>query len=596
MKHIHILLFILLLTACVPTTALAPQATAPASKYDFSGVHLRLNNRSGHDLTAVTLAVGEQTAELGKLDSFDVSECVTFTAVSQPPTIRASSNEAEYEWTADPAMNFMAGGEFTLELTIANGELTVLPLMENPILQDAQFYADEMGVSLEEALARLDTQSEDAISQLNNQLQANEADTFAGLWLQHEPEYRVVVAFTRDGAETIAKYVTEGSELAQLIELRSAQYSYAQLLADQQTVLQILDGTQMLVGVAILVQENVVELAVTDRAAFDAALAAANAELPPSVIVITAYEPVGDNPLFAITPVPDVFMPQLKARDFSFMTALLIGELVVEKGCLRIKNGDQSTLVIWQADYFLTDNDGLLQILDETGAVVAQVGEMVYMGGGEARQVDDAYLRAPLPAQCGGPYWWMGEFLPEEYIPNVATEPVPQNDIVNSVMFGFPDFESWELYEHPTLQFALRYPPDWTVTERDNGVTLTAPQTAVINSETIPYSIWVLVREKFAEDASLYDVIVNEYHFEAVFEQFEETLTEEMVNGRMVYRSTIIPANGGQVSIFFAEDGRFVEVTARPFDAQQPHENQEAFAELFEMLLETVTLVEEVTE
>jgi hypothetical protein len=602
MKDTWLLLLFLFLTACVPTSQTEPEAAAPtptpASDYDFSGVHLRLRNLSGRDFEEVTLTIASQAEQIGSLPQAAVSDYFTFTAVHQPPTIRATSNQTVYEWTADPDMagGLMAGGEFALELTIENDELAVLFLMENPFLQDAQYYAEEMGVSIEEALARLDTQSEDTISNLNNQLQANEANTFAGLWLQHEPEYRVVVAFTRDGEETIQKYVAEDSELAQLIEVRSAQYSYAQLQTDQQAVLRILDRMQMPVGVGIMVQENYVELAVTDRVAFDAALAAANTTLPASVIVNTVYEPVGDNPPVAITPVPDLFMPQLKVRDFGFMEALISGELVVQDGCLRVQAGDESTLVIWQADYFLTDNDGILEILDETGAVVAQIGEMVYIGGGEQPSVNDSELRQPIPAQCGGPYWRMGQFLPEEYIPNVSGEPTPQIETINPATFDIPDLDTWVRYESPTLQFALRHPPEWTVTERGNGITLTAPQTAVIDSETILWSIWVSVREKFAEDASLYDLVVNDYHFEVVFEQFEETLTEETINGRTAYRSTIIPAAGGQLSIFFEDDGRFVEVTLRPFDEERPYENQEAFAELFAMLLETVAFAEEMSE
>jgi hypothetical protein len=128
------------------------------------------------------------------------------------------------------------------------------------------------------------------------------------------------------------------------------------------------------------------------------------------------------------TAVPDIFMPQLQQRDTAFMEALLIGELVVEEGCLRVRDiyTGEHTLVIWQADYFLTDNDGILEILDETGAVVARVGEMIYMGGGEQRTLDDTELRQPVPGNCSdGPYWRMGTFLPEEYIPNVTADLPP---------------------------------------------------------------------------------------------------------------------------------------------------------------------------
>ena len=168
------------------------------------------------------------------------------------------------------------------------------------------------------------------------------------------------------------------------------------------------------------VQENQVEITVTDRAAFDAALAASGAELPPSVAIITIYEPLGESPPFAVTPAAEVFMAQLKQRDVAFMEALLSGELVLDKGCLRVQNEGESYLVIWQADYFLSDNDGVLEILDETGTAVAQVGEMVYMGGGEQAGVRDAELRQPVPEICGGPYWRMGQFLPEEYRPDAG--------------------------------------------------------------------------------------------------------------------------------------------------------------------------------
>lgn len=289
--------------------------------------------------------------------------------------------------------------------------------IDNAILHDAQAYADEMGVSVAEALSRLEWQNSEAIGNLQNQLENREAATFAGLWLQHEPEYRVVVAFTQDGTETIGRYVTAGSPLAQIIEVRPARYTYAQLLADQQSVMQILDTIKQPANVDVMVMENQVILDVTDRAALQAALTAANVNLPESVVINTIYEPVGDNPPFAITPVPDVMMPQLRQRDAHSMLALLVGELVVQDGCLRVQADQESMLVIWQADYFLTDNDGMLEMLDETGKVVAQVGETVYLGGGMQRAVDETELRQAIPASCPGPYWRMGRFLPEEYIP-----------------------------------------------------------------------------------------------------------------------------------------------------------------------------------
>jgi hypothetical protein len=467
MKPLSILLFIFLLAACTPTSPseLEQAAVTPTSEYDFSGVHLRLHNLSGQDFAAVELTVGSQAEQLGALPQAAISDYVTFTAVQTPPTIHATSNQTMYEWTADltAGEGLIPGGQFTLELTIENDELYASFLMENPILHDAQYYADEIGITLEEALERLDTQNDDAISTLQNQLQANESDTFAGLWLQHEPEYRVVVAFTRDGEETIQKYVADDSELAQLIEVRQVQYTYAQLESDQQEAFRILNALHLPAAGGIMVMENRVEIDITDRATFEAALAEADATLPESVVVNTVYESVGENPPFAITPVPDVFMPQLKQRDVAFMAALLIGELIVDTGCLRVNSENESHLVIWQADYFLTDNDGILEILDETGAAAARVGEMVYMGGGEQSVVNDAEMRQPVPEECGGPYWRMGTFLPEEYIPNVAGDLSSQTTST----------DGWQLYTVADIGLALDYPADWFVHEAGKMLQIT---------------------------------------------------------------------------------------------------------------------------
>jgi len=272
---------------------------------------------------------------------------------------------------------------------------------------------------------RLATINRDWVGPLGSMLELNEPDTFAGIWLDNEAQ-RVAVAFTEGGEELIERYlpqVTDEPLASHLIELRPAQYSLRQLLADEQTASTLLQALGYPAVSSVMVQHNRVELMITDLAGVEAALAAAGAELPPSVVFDVVYEPVGDPPPFPITPVPDVHMVQLQTRSAFHMAALLIGELVVEAGCLQVGTRvDTETdsflenyLVIWQADYFLTENNGRLQILDETGAVVAEVGETIYLGGGNVPSVDESQLREPIPAACTGPYWYMGSFLPEEY-------------------------------------------------------------------------------------------------------------------------------------------------------------------------------------
>ena len=69
---------------------------------------------------------------------------------------------------------------------------------EDAVAQDAVMYAADQGVDLDEAIRRL--QLQDPIGELDAELTENERDTFGGLLIQHAPEFRVVVRFTRGAA------------------------------------------------------------------------------------------------------------------------------------------------------------------------------------------------------------------------------------------------------------------------------------------------------------------------------------------------------------------------------------------------------------
>ena len=283
--------------------------------------------------------------------------------------------------------------------------------VSDALRRDAETMAEDLGISVDEAIRRLKLQ--DPIGTLGAELERLEADTFAGLWIQHEPEYRVVVAFTRNGEETIQPYV-ENTPLADLIEVRTAEATYEELKAAQREARWLLDELELSSASGINIKENQVELYVTDRSLFNAKLQEANARLPDHVEVITIYEPLGDEIPFAVTPpVPTIHFPQLRTRSATFMEALLVGKLIVKDGCLRVSasEGDRGHLIIWQPDYFLNSNEGVTEILDRNGQVVARVGEEIRIGGGEVPLAEDLQqqLREPLPEQCEGPYWLMGQ-------------------------------------------------------------------------------------------------------------------------------------------------------------------------------------------
>jgi hypothetical protein len=161
---------------------------------------------------------------------------------------------------------------------------TDLPEGVSPALvMDAQMYAEQYGVELSEAITRLTLQNE--IGELGAEIESKEAGTLAGFWIQNEPEYRVVVAFTRDGEATISKYVQDGP-LLELIEVRTAQATLRDLKKAQKKASGLVHGLGFNIASDINVFENRVELYATDRAELEKALRENGKKLPDHVVII----------------------------------------------------------------------------------------------------------------------------------------------------------------------------------------------------------------------------------------------------------------------------------------------------------------------
>lgn len=292
--------------------------------------------------------------------------------------------------------------------------------VQNP---DVLNYASDMGIDIEQAAFRLSLQ--EPIGTLNACLSGWEEDTFSGLWVEHEPDYQVLVAFTQDGKEILMPYIA-GTTLEGVLEARQASLTIEELRALQAEAGSLLKPLNMPVSTAINIPENVVEIFITDPDAFYAALQAHNIQLPPPLKIVPIYDPLGNELPFEVNPDDSIFFPQLKMRSTSFMEALLIGRLEVKDGCLVVyqEGNDDRITVVWQTDYFLHNNLGQIEMLNREGKVVAHVGEMIYLGGGNVGQVNSDQLLKPIPDHCAStPLWLMGEFLPEEFIPNVTGGP-----------------------------------------------------------------------------------------------------------------------------------------------------------------------------
>ena len=159
-----------------------------------------------------------------------------------------------------------------------------LPEGVSPALaMDAQYYAENYGVELSEAIRRLTLQ--EPIGKLGATLESNEAGTLGGFWIQHEPEYRVVAAFTKEGEKTMAKYVQDGP-LLDIIEVRTVDATLRELKRAQQEAGSIVSGLGFRAASGINVFENRAEIYVRDRSRLEEALQESGQTLPAHVHIV----------------------------------------------------------------------------------------------------------------------------------------------------------------------------------------------------------------------------------------------------------------------------------------------------------------------
>jgi hypothetical protein len=156
------------------------------------------------------------------------------------------------------------------------------------LLQDAAAYAAETGVNVEEAVRRLQLQRE--AGALEAALSESERATFAGLWIEHEPVYRVVVRFTDRASEERLRSRIAGTGLSGLVELRRAEVSLAELEERRGNARQLARQLRFPVDTDINVKENRAEIFSDRPQALGTAIAAARANLPDRVEVIGVAE------------------------------------------------------------------------------------------------------------------------------------------------------------------------------------------------------------------------------------------------------------------------------------------------------------------
>ncbi len=132
-------------------------------------------------------------------------------------------------------------------------------------------------------------------------------------------------------------------------------------------------------------------------------------------LMITACEDQGTS-VPTITSInhspPVTYFPQTINTPPAYLEARVTGELILENGCLRVKDFDgKSVLLIWRPGFSTKTVEGNVQIIDSKNQVTASVGDFVEVGGGFDAHPELYGLTEPIPENCLGSFWLVGESI-----------------------------------------------------------------------------------------------------------------------------------------------------------------------------------------
>ena len=143
--------------------------------------------------------------------------------------------------------------------------------------------ARRLGISVEE-FQRQQALAEEA-GRLGAKLDKNERNTFGDLEIKHGRDFRVVAYFTRDGKQTIRRYV-RCTPLEGFVEVRTVEASIKELGVAQEEAGRITHRLGIRADSDIDITKNRVAVYVTDAQRLEAALRASGEELPEHVVVV----------------------------------------------------------------------------------------------------------------------------------------------------------------------------------------------------------------------------------------------------------------------------------------------------------------------
>lgn len=156
------------------------------------------------------------------------------------------------------------------------------------LVQDARWYARDMGVPLKEAIRRLEMQADPLPTNLERELRREEPDSYAGLWLRHEPDYGITVALAGDSqaaAERVRRLV-EGTRWEGTVNIKRVEASMIELNAARAEAEGMMDRLGVRYSSGGNVYKNRMEIYVANKERVLRKLDAAGLEIPRHVVLL----------------------------------------------------------------------------------------------------------------------------------------------------------------------------------------------------------------------------------------------------------------------------------------------------------------------
>lgn len=156
------------------------------------------------------------------------------------------------------------------------------------LVQDARWYAKEADVPLKEAIRRLQMQDDPLPTNLERKLKKEEPDSYAGLWLRHEPDYGITVALAGDSeaaADKVRRFV-EGTQWEGTVNIKRVEASLIELNAARAEAEGMMDRLGVRYDSGDNIYKNRMEIYVANKERVLRKLDAAGLETPRHIVLL----------------------------------------------------------------------------------------------------------------------------------------------------------------------------------------------------------------------------------------------------------------------------------------------------------------------